>query len=182
MARFYPSITDQQADLIKTAPLFFVASTGPDLSPGPDGEGAVNISPKGGVPLHIIDRNHVAFLDYKGSGNETARHASLGGPITVMVSTFDENAAIVRLYGHAKVTPLDESPIADLLLGSPAEGISLPQRQAIEISVEKTMTSCGYGVPIMEFVKDRTTTERGRDYKDGTPPKVTQTSANASAN
>lgn len=182
MAKFYPSITDEQANLIKSAPLFFVASTGPDLSPGPDGEGAVNVSPKGGVPLHIIDRNHVAYLDYKGSGNETARHASLGGPITVMVSTFDENAAIVRLYGHAKVTPLDESPLADVLLESPAKGIALPQRQAIVISVEKTMTSCGYGVPIMEFVKDRTTAERGRDYKDGTPPKASQMSANVSAN
>ena len=181
MATFYSSITDKQADLIKTAPLFFVASTGPDLSPGPGGEGAVNISPKGGVPLHIIDRNHVAYLDYTGSGNETARHASLGGPITVMVSTFDESAAIVRLYGHAKVTPLDESPLADLLQDSPAEGIALPQRQAIEITVEKTMTSCGYGVPIMEFVKDRTTAERRRDYKDGTPPRAAPASANASA-
>lgn len=171
MATFYPSITDEQADLIRNAPLFFVASVEPALGHGPDGQGPVNVSPKGGVPLHILDKNRVAFLDCVGSGNETARHSSLGGPITVMIGSYDaENAAIVRLYGHATVTPLDESPIADLLLGSQADDIALPQRQAIEITIDQTVTSCGYGVPVMDFVKDRTTSERGRKYKDGTPP------------
>lgn len=173
MATFYPSITDEQANLIRSAHLFFVASAEPELGPGPDGQGAVNVSPKGGVPLHILDNNRVAFLDYVGSGNETARHSSLGGPITVMVGAFDsENAAIVRLYGHASVTSLEDSSISDLLLGSQADNIALSQRQAIEISVEQTSTSCGYGVPVMQFVRDRTTSERGRKYKDGTPPKA----------
>jgi len=173
VATFYPSITDEQAELIKSAPLFFVASASPDLGGGPGGQGAINLSPKGGVPLHILDRNHVAFLDYVGSGNETARHATLGGPITVMVCAFDgENAAVIRLYGHASVTPLDDSPIADLLQGNQSDYIALPLRQAIEINVEQTVTSCGYGVPVMEHVKDRTTAERGRKYKDGTPPKA----------
>ena len=75
MATYYPSITDDQAALIRNAPLFFLASADPALDPGPEGIGPVNLSPKGGVPLHIIDPNRVAFLDYLGSGNETARHA-----------------------------------------------------------------------------------------------------------
>ena len=78
MATYYPSITDDQAALIRNAPLFFVASA---LAKGID---PINLSPKGGVPLHVIDPNR-AFLDYLGSGNETARHATAGGPITVMV-------------------------------------------------------------------------------------------------
>jgi len=173
VATFYPSITDEQANLIRNAPLFFVASAEPDLGPGPDGQGPINISPKGGVPLHILNKNRVAFLDYVGSGNETARHSSLAGPITVMIGSFDaENAAIVRIYGHATVTPLADSPIANLLLGSQADDIALPQRQAIEITVDQTVTSCGYGVPVMDFVKNRTATERGRKYKDSTPPRA----------
>ena len=171
MATFYPSITDEQASLIKKAPVFFVATADPVLSEGPEGEGPLNISPKGGVPLHIISPNRVAFLDYVGSGNETARHTIAGGPITVMIASFEaENAGIIRLYGKAKISPLEESPLANLLLESPADEIKLPERQVIEIEIEKTMTSCGYGVPVMSFARDRTIANRGRAYKEPRKP------------
>jgi hypothetical protein len=42
-----------------------------------------------------------------------------------------------------------------------------PARQVIEVAVENTMTSCGYGVPIMKLVRQRRTVDRGRRYKDG---------------
>ena len=132
----------------------------------PDGAGPINVSPKGGVPLHVLDPNRVAYLDYTGSGDETARHSIAGGPITVMVCSFEEeNAGIVRLYGRARVTPLGESPLADLLLKRPAEEIRLPGRQVIEIDIERTTTSCGYGVPVMTFARERTVADRGRRYK-----------------
>ena len=167
MATFYPAITDEQADLIRSATVFFVASADPRLERGPQGEGPVNVSPRGGVPLHILAPNRVAFLDYAGSGNETARHSLAGGPITVMVCSFGpEDAAIVRLYGRAKVTPLADSPLAERLLAHPAEHIKLPLRQVVEVEIEKTMTSCGYGVPIMSFEQDRTIANRGRRYKE----------------
>lgn len=166
MATYYPSITDDQAALIRTAPLFFVASADPALSAGPDGIGPVNLSPKGGVPLHVIDPNRVAFLDYLGSGNETARHAKDGGPITVMVCSFaGADAGIVRLYGKATVTPLEESPHAALLLQAEAEHLRT-KRQVIEVEVEQTGTSCGYGVPVMELVRERRAKDRGRRYKE----------------
>src|SRR5512139_2443674 len=112
MADYYSSITDKQAALIRNAPLFFVASVAPDLAKGPGDIGPVNLSPKGGVRLHIINPTRVAYLDYPGSGNETARHAQAGGPITLMVCAFDDgDAAIVRLYGKVHVTPFAESPL-----------------------------------------------------------------------
>lgn len=165
MATFYPSITDEQAALIHNAPLFFVATADPELAPGPHGVGPVNVSPKGGVSLHILDPNRVAFLDYVGSGNETARHSLAGGPITVMVCSFeDDQAAIIRLYGTAQVTPIDQSPLAELLretnTASPAVA-----RYVIEVAIEQTMTSCGYGVPVMSFVRNRRTVDRGTRYK-----------------
>jgi hypothetical protein len=167
MATFYPAITDEQAALIERAALFFVATADPDLADGPQGEGAVNVSPRGGVPLFILAPDRVAFLDYAGSGNETARHSLAGGPITVMVCSFEaENAGIVRLYGRARITPLADSPLAEMLLEQPAEDIKLPTRNVVEVEIERTMTSCGYGVPVMSLVRDRRVADRGREYKE----------------
>jgi hypothetical protein len=171
MATFYPSITPEQAELIKNAPLFFVATADPDLAGGPNGAGPVNLSPRGGVPLHIISPNRVAFLDYAGSGDETARHSLAGGPITVMVCSFEaEDAAIVRLYGRARVASLADSPLAGLLLQHLAGGLKSTPRQVIEIEIEKTATSCGYGVPVMDFIRERQASDRGRRYKQGSQP------------
>jgi hypothetical protein len=171
MPAYYPSITAEQAELINNAAVFFVATADPQLAPGAHGIGPINLSPKGGVPLHILNPNRVAFLDYAGSGNETARHSLAGGPITVMVCSFEaEQAAIIRLYGQAHVTPLADSPLRNVVLQDPAEAIGLPTRQVIEIEIEQTMTSCGYGVPVMTFVRDRRVTDRGRRYKTATSP------------
>ena len=158
-------ITDEQADLIRNARVFFVASADPTLGDGPDGQGAVNLSPKGAADLQIIDRNTLAYFDYRGSGNETARHTASGGPITVMVTSFDEDAAIVRLYGHATAMPLEESVLADQAEQLRAVEMPTPERQVIEISVECTQTSCGYGVPVYEYQGDRSRDQRGRRYK-----------------
>jgi len=165
VATYHSSITDEQAELIRNAPLFFVASADPRLDDG-NGTGPVNLSPKGGVPLHILGPNRVAYLDYKGSGNETARHCAAGGPVTVMIASFEgEDAAIVRLFGRATVTPLAESPLAPLLRQQPAQELKSP-RQVIEVTVEKTMTSCGYGVPVMQLARQRRVVDRGRRYKE----------------
>jgi hypothetical protein len=166
VASHFDSITEEQADLIRRSRVFFVASVSPDLSKGAQGQGPVNLSPKGGSPLHVIDPHRVAYLDYTGSGNETGRHALAGGPTTVMVMSMDgQEAAVVRLFGRATVCPVDTSPLRDLLLGSPAASIELPVRQAVDIAIESTVTSCGYGVPVFEFVSQRVRAERGRRYK-----------------
>ena len=169
MATYHPLITDEQAALIRNASMFFLASADPRLACGPDGVGPVNVSPKGGVTLHIIDRNRVAYLDYRGSGNETARHCMAGGPVTVMVCSFEEgDAAVVRLFGRARVTPLETSPLAPLLMQESTAELKGPARQVIEVEVDNTMTSCGYGVPVMKFVRQRRVVDRGRRYKQPT--------------
>ncbi len=173
MGTSFDHITEEQADLIRNSPVFFVASVAPDMSPGAAGQGPVNLSPKGGTPLHVVGPNRVAYLDYTGSGNRTAHHAQAGGPVTVMVMSMTAgDAAIVRLFGHATVTPVEESSLRDLLLGAPADDIELPVRQVIDIAVESTETTCGYGVPVFEFVKQRARPERGRRYKPPAPAKA----------
>ncbi|MEQ1831556.1 MAG: pyridoxamine 5'-phosphate oxidase family protein [Candidatus Eisenbacteria bacterium] len=165
MASFFPLITPEQAALIESCALFFVASADPLLADGPEGEGPVNLSPKGGVTLHMISPRRVAYLDVNGSGNETARHARAGGPVTVMVCSFtSDDAAIVRLYGQARAVPLEQSVLAGVLEGD-ARGLMSAPRQVIEVDIERTMTSCGYGVPVMNVVRERQKTDRGRRYK-----------------
>jgi hypothetical protein len=172
MATYHPSITDKQAAMIRNATMFFVASADPRLADGPDGTGPVNVSPKGGVALHILDANRVAYLDYRGSGNETARHCTAGGPVTVMICSFEEgDAAVVRLFGTARATLLADSPLAALLRPASPEEPKGAARQVIEVQVEKTMTSCGYGVPVMQFVRQRRIRDRGRRYKEAAPPR-----------
>jgi hypothetical protein len=166
MASYYPSITEEQAKLIQNCPVFFVATAASNPSDISEGVGPINISPKGGVPLHILNPNRVAFLNYAGSGNEIERHSAIGSPITVMICSFEgENAAIVRLYGKAKVTAISESELAEKLLAAGATAMKLTPRHVVEVEVEKTSTSCGYGVPVMEFVRDRRTVDHGRRYK-----------------
>jgi hypothetical protein len=168
MATHFPSITDEQALLISRAPVFFVASADPELCKGPHGVGPVNLSPKGGGPLLVLGPNRVAFLDHRGSGNETARHAVAGGPITVMVCSFEEdNAAIVRLYGTARVSPVEASSLADRFPSLTGAFESWPRRQVVDIAVESTATSCGYGVPVATSMRVREVAERGRLYKVG---------------
>ncbi len=164
MSSFYPKITPEQRALIESCRLFFVASADPHLADGPNGEGPVNVSPKGGVTLHVISAERVAYLDVNGSGNETSRHTAQGGPVTVMVCSFDGDAAIVRLYGYARSVPLERSTLAAQLETESRSLMSQP-RQVIEVDVERTMTSCGYGVPIMTAERERERTERGRRFK-----------------
>ena len=166
MATTYTSITDEQTALIQSAPLFFVASVDLALTKGPDDVGPVNLSPKGGVKLHVINPKRVAYLDYPGSGDETARHAHADGPVTIMVCSFDEDdAAIVKLFGKATVTPFAQSSLADVLMAESTSELKAP-RQVIEVEIERTITSCGYGVPVMALVRERRSVDRGRKYKD----------------
>ena len=165
MGSYFTSITPEQSELIRRCSLFFVATADPTLAAGPDGEGPVNLSPKGGVTLHQVSPQRVAFLDTRGSGNAVARHANAGGPVTVMVCSFEaEDAAIVRLYGHARAVPLEQSDLAEVLKAEARHLMSSP-RQVIVVDVERTLTSCGYGVPVMEVVRERRFEDRGRRYK-----------------
>ena len=176
MGGYFNQITDEQADLIRSSEVFFIATADPELRSGPKNVGPINLSPKGATPLHIITPNLVAYLDYAGSGNETARHAATGGPVTIMVCSFgDADAAIVRLYGKACAIPFEESPIAERLFESPAAELKLPPRQVIEIEVEQTQTSCGYGVPLMSFARERRVADRGRRFKDAAQFKAKNT-------
>jgi hypothetical protein len=84
-----------------------------------------------------------------------------------MICSFEqENAAVVRLYGKATITSVADSLLGAQLMESRATAIALPERQVIDISIDSTVTSCGYGVPVMTDTRDRGVPDRGRRYKD----------------
>ncbi len=166
LARKYDSITPEQAALIEGSPVFFVATADPAGEPGPLGEGPVNLSPKGDSRLTLLDDHTVAYIDFTGSGNQTARHIDKGSAVTLMVCSFDEkDAAIVRLFGSGSVHELNEYPRKDMLERDKAGEIALPERQVIEVNVTHTITSCGYGVPVSDGFRPRTVGDRGRAFK-----------------
>ena len=71
----------------------------------------------------------------------------------------------MKLFGTATVTPFAQSPLAQTLAQQSTSELKAP-RQVIEIEIERTITSCGYGVPVMSFVRERRRDDRGQKYKE----------------
>lgn len=153
MAKVHEHITDELRAWIEAQHLFFVASA--PLS----GEGHVNVSPKGMDCLRVLDNCTVAYLDLTGSGNETSAHLveAGNGRITLMWCAFEGAPRILRLYGTGRVV-LPETPEWEAL--APKFKVMTGARQIIVNTVERVQTSCGFGVPFMDYVGDRDTLVR----------------------
>lgn len=143
MAKVYPEITQDLAAWIREQPMFFVGSA--PLSP----QGHVNISPRGLDTLRILDPNQVAFLDLTGSGNESAAHVAENHRITLLFCAFSGEPRILRLYGEGEVILPGSAEWAELRPEFPS---AMPgERQIFRILVTRVQTSCGYGVPLMDY-------------------------------
>ncbi|HKJ08384.1 MAG TPA: pyridoxamine 5'-phosphate oxidase family protein [Gammaproteobacteria bacterium] len=149
MAATHPEITPEFAAWIGEQPLFFVASA--PLA----ADGHVNVSPRGLDTFRVLGPHQVAYIDLTGSGNETAAHLQENGRITVMFCAFSGKPRILRLYGHGRViVPADEG-WPDYRPRFPAQ---LPGvRQIVVVDVERIQTSCGFGVPLMDYRSERET-------------------------
>lgn len=169
MADWYDHIDDDRKAFIEKQHVFFVA-TAPE-----DPEGLVNLSPKGRTLLKVLSPNLVGYLDYPGSGNETATHLQDNERITLMLCSFDGPTGIVRLYGRGRRVDLD-APELSQHRAAFLDDFHPYVRQAFFVDVEKVQTSCGYAVPRMEFVADRETLDKWcenkvvpREMVDGVP-------------
>ena len=131
-------------DFIQRQKLFFVATAAPD--------GRVNMSPKGMDSLRIIDDTRIVWLNLTGSGNETAAHLRQADRMTLMFCAFEDDALILRTYGTAKTLhPRDAGWDAAVAQFPEMAG----SRQIFDMTIDKVQTSCGTGVPIMSFERDR---------------------------
>lgn len=95
MANFTNKLSNDDINFIKKQKMFFV-STAPK-------KGKINLSPKGlDNTFKIINENEILWLNYFGSGNETASHLLEDERMTIMFCAFEGNANILRLYCKAK--------------------------------------------------------------------------------
>lgn len=147
MAKVLPEIDQGLADWIAAQPLFFNA-TAPL-----DGSGHINLSPRGLDTFRVLAPLEVAYLDFTGSGNESAAHIAENGRITLMFCSFSGVPRIVRLYGRGEVILPSHEEWTSLRAAFPAN--FPPARQIVRICVERVQTSCGYGVPLMQFERQR---------------------------
>ena len=170
MAETFDRITDEHRAFIERQHLFFVAT-----APSNPEEGYPNLSPKGRTLVRVLGPNLIGWLDYPGSGNETARHTAENGRITLMFCSFDNTAGILRLYGRGQAVDLSDPELArhrEAFLSDAHPYV----RQAFFVDVEKVQTSCGYAVPLFEFRQERDTLDRWcatklvpREMVDGMP-------------
>src|SRR4051812_740439 len=144
MGKVFDEIDEKLAAWIGRQRMFFVGT-----APSGDG-GHVNVSPKGPIEsLRILDPHTVAYQDIIGSGAETIAHLRENGRIVVMFCAFEGPPRILRLHGHGSVLPVEAVDFPGTEVRADA------RRAVIRVDVERIADSCGYGVPVMEYVSGR---------------------------
>lgn len=146
MSKVHAAIEGRLREFIEAQHVFFVATA-------PLEGGHVNVSPKGiGGTFTVVDAHTVAYLDVTASGAETIAHLRENGRIALMFCSFDRSPNVVRLHGRGRVvTVYDEEYAAWSDRFTETRGA----RAVIVVDVERVSDSCGYGLPLMEYVGER---------------------------
>ncbi len=95
MGQLFEALSPRHVAFIEAQKIFFVGTAA--------AEGTVNLSPKGGDSLRVIDAHTLAWLNLTGSGNESAAHVLQHPRMTVMFCAFEGAPLILRAYGRARV-------------------------------------------------------------------------------
>jgi hypothetical protein len=151
MSKRLESIDGQLAEWIGKQHVFFVATA--PLS----GTGHVNTSPKGGDSFRILGPTEVVYQDFTGSGAETIAHLNENGRIVIMFCAFEGAPQIVRLHGCGTVVTPGHDRFPQFASQFPAHPGT---RAFIHVTVNRISSSCGHGVPHMDFRGDRDLLER----------------------
>ena len=149
MGKQYRVLTPEDIDFIKKQHLFYIASAS-----GKE----VNLSPRGFDSARVINESRMIFLDYPGSGNRTARDIGADGEVTVVFNAFSGPAKILRLFCKgALVEKSDQEFQAYFALFDEEEQMV---RRIVELNIYAVESSCGMGVPKMQYQKERTGLQR----------------------
>ena len=145
----FSEISDTHHEFITKQKLFFVGTAAP--------EGRVNIAPKDMESLRVMGPNRIVWRNLTGAENETAAHLLESPRMTLMWCSFDQKPMILRVYGAAaQIHPRDAAwdELASLL------PVTSGARQFLDISIDLVLVSCGFGVPLYDFVDYRDTLRR----------------------
>ncbi|MFC5729659.1 MULTISPECIES: pyridoxamine 5'-phosphate oxidase family protein [Nocardioides] len=147
MAKLYDRVEGRLRTFVERQRVFFVAT-----APLAD-DGHVNLSPRG-VPgtFGMLDDRTFAWVDTTGSGSETIAHLRENGRITIMFCAFEGPPNIVRFHGRGRVVTIYDQEYDELA----ARFEELPgTRAVVVVDIDRISDSCGYGVPLMEYVGER---------------------------
>lgn len=137
-------LNEKLIHFINEQKMFFVATAATN--------GTINLSPKGLDSFKVIDDNRVVWLNLTGSGNETAAHLLQDSRMTIMFCAFEGPPLILRLYGTAESHhPYDNFWKEHISIFPKIAG----SRQLVEMKIDLIQTSCGMGVPLMDFNSQR---------------------------
>lgn len=160
MAAVHPEIDDTLRDWLLAQPVYFVA-TAPLAA-----DGRVNLSPKGmSGTFAVLGPRTVGYLDYFGSGIETIAHLRDTGRIVIMCCAFSGPPKIVRLHGRGRAVRPDDAEFP-ALRGRFGKARDLGLRSIIVVDLDRISDSCGYSVPLMDYVGDRDVLDRAQERRD----------------
>ena len=146
MGKIYEHIDEKLAEWIKEQHVFFIA-TAPLAA-----DGHVNCSPKGGHTFKILDPLTVVYQDYTGSGIETVAHLKENGRIVIMFCAFERTPRIIRLHGQGEVLEFGHPDYSKLIKLFPD---NIGTRALIRVKLVRIADSCGMGVPVYNYNKER---------------------------
>lgn len=146
VATVHERITPPVREWIEHQHIFFVGSA--PLA----ADGHVNVSPKGLDTLRILDDLTVAYLDLTGSGAETVAHLRENGRITLMFCAFDGPPRIVRLQGAGRAVLEGDAEWPELAARFETHR---GQRAIVVVSCDRVSDSCGFSVPLYDYVGER---------------------------
>ena len=146
MGKKLTQLTQALQDFIKQQKIFFVGTAA--------AKGRVNISPKGMATFYVLNDQEVLWLNLTGSGNETAAHMLEDSRMTIMFCSFEKNPLILRLYGEAEVFHERDHAFSEYINYFEETAGS---RQIFKLNIDLVQTSCGFGVPFMDYKGERET-------------------------
>jgi Pyridoxamine 5'-phosphate oxidase len=157
MGSTHDIIDPEAAAFIRAQRMFFVA-TAPLAA-----DGHINLSPKGLDSFRIIDDRTVAYLDFVGSGAETIAHVHENGRMTILFCAFEGGPKILRLYGRGGILEPGTPEFDSVRPNFPA---GVGARAIVRLAVTRISVSCGFGVPLFEYVGQRTELGEWCERKD----------------
>ena len=157
MGKVYNELDESLRQFIAEQKVFFVGSA------PRDDQGLINVSPKGMDSLCVLDSTTVAYLDYTGSGIESVAHIKENGRFVIMFCSFDNSPMILRLHGRAQVIERSDSEWQQLAGRFPSSRMA---RSVIKLSLTRIADSCGWGVPMFDYVGKRDQYERYAEQID----------------
>jgi len=154
VAEQFEALSEKHIQFIKKQHMFFVGTAA--------AEGFVNVSPKGMDSFRVISPTKVLWLNFTGSGNETAAHLIEKNRMTVMFCSFDKQPLILRLFGTAKTIHQRDEQWKESISHFPNVAGA---RQVFELDLSLVQTSCGWAVPFYELKGERPALQKWAENK-----------------